>query len=392
MRLSRVFGGCILLMALGCYGDDPPTPPNPTPEALEQRTGELAAGTTLRDDVYIVSRGSTGNALDVLDNDSGGGLTLTAVTSPGGGAVVTIRNGKVFYTPDPNFNGSQTFTYTVNDGTGTGTASVTVTVPSFCTGASNLLAFDVGMEWISDDSEGADRGSAVVGDLDGDGTTEIIIEQGSDHNSSPRLNIFNGDGFDGAEPVSTINVTSMKMGNIALADVDGNGKLEVIFFDNNRRPNVYTGYNGPGSTMTRMVRSSDAARNQGNARVGIGPAPLHVADINQDGRPEILSGAQVWAFTGNFGQASLDLVMVASSSSEAALSSSFAASSSLDPTGGQPARSRARRHTERRLRGSAMGSSGSERSPRLLGPRRRISTDRSVARTLCRAGQGSLIW
>lgn len=69
--------------------------------------------------------------IDVLANDTdvdGDTLTVDSVTQGAHGAVA--NNGTdVTYTPDPNWNGVDTFTYTVSDGNGgTDTATVTVTV------------------------------------------------------------------------------------------------------------------------------------------------------------------------------------------------------------------------------------------------------------------------
>ena len=68
--------------------------------------------------------------IDVLVNDTdadGDTLTVSAVTQPSNGAVTTDGS-NVVYTPDADFNGSDSFTYTAGDGTGTDTATVTVTV------------------------------------------------------------------------------------------------------------------------------------------------------------------------------------------------------------------------------------------------------------------------
>jgi large repetitive protein len=69
--------------------------------------------------------------INVLGNDSdvdGDPLTVTAATAPNG--TVTLNpDGTIRYTPNANFNGTDTITYTVSDGKGgTATATVTVTV------------------------------------------------------------------------------------------------------------------------------------------------------------------------------------------------------------------------------------------------------------------------
>jgi hypothetical protein len=56
-------------------------------------------------------------------------LTITAVTTPANGAAVINGGVSVTYTPDIDFNGTDTFSYTIDDGRGgTDTAIVTVTV------------------------------------------------------------------------------------------------------------------------------------------------------------------------------------------------------------------------------------------------------------------------
>jgi CshA-type fibril repeat protein len=69
--------------------------------------------------------------IPVLGNDSDpDGDTLTVTTaSAANGTVVIQPNGTIDYTPDPEFNGTDTITYTISDGNGgTATATVTVTV------------------------------------------------------------------------------------------------------------------------------------------------------------------------------------------------------------------------------------------------------------------------
>ncbi len=72
--------------------------------------------------------------IDVLTNDSdpeGGPLTVTSAGPAGNGTVSVNPDGTIDYTPDPDWNGTDTFTYTVCDEAGNcSTATVTVTVNS----------------------------------------------------------------------------------------------------------------------------------------------------------------------------------------------------------------------------------------------------------------------
>ena len=67
--------------------------------------------------------------IDVLANDSdadGDNLTIESLTNPKHGDAV-IRSGKIDYTPESGFSGTDSFSYTISDGNG-GKASATVTV------------------------------------------------------------------------------------------------------------------------------------------------------------------------------------------------------------------------------------------------------------------------
>jgi VCBS repeat-containing protein len=72
------------------------------------------------------------SAPGVLANDSdaeGDDLTVSLVSNVSNGSLTLNADGSFTYTPDADFNGSDSFTYTVNDGAGTSTvATVTLTV------------------------------------------------------------------------------------------------------------------------------------------------------------------------------------------------------------------------------------------------------------------------
>ena len=69
--------------------------------------------------------------IDVLDNDTGVGLEVTAVTQPANGVVTNNAGADVTYTPNNCFYGVDAFSYTATeDDADSGTASVAVTVQS----------------------------------------------------------------------------------------------------------------------------------------------------------------------------------------------------------------------------------------------------------------------
>ncbi|GFZ33597.1 hypothetical protein CSC2_41230 [Clostridium zeae] len=68
--------------------------------------------------------------ISVLTNDSDvdrDTLTITSVTKPEHGTAVINEDGTISYTPDHNYNGTDSFSYTISDGNG-GTATTTVSI------------------------------------------------------------------------------------------------------------------------------------------------------------------------------------------------------------------------------------------------------------------------
>ena len=71
---------------------------------------------------------ATSEGLLVNDSDAeGNSLTAVIVTNPSNGSVVLNSDGKFTYTPNANFNGTDTFSYQANDGT-VNSVAATVTV------------------------------------------------------------------------------------------------------------------------------------------------------------------------------------------------------------------------------------------------------------------------
>ncbi|MEM7478096.1 MAG: Ig-like domain-containing protein [Planctomycetota bacterium] len=164
----------------------------------------------------------TQGSVAVLDNDSdpdGDSLTIQSFTQGSNGAVAISGNDLV-YTPNANFNGSDSFSYTINDGSGnTDSATVAVTVTPV---NDNPVA--------NDDSATTDQDVAVDinvlgndSDVDGDSLTVASVANGSNgtvNNNgdgtvtyTPAPGFFGADSFtytvsDGsASDTATVNVT-----------------------------------------------------------------------------------------------------------------------------------------------------------------------------------------
>lgn len=160
--------------------------------------------------------------IPVLTNDSdvdGDTLTVSSVTQGTNGSVTINSNGTVTYTPNANFNGSDSFTYTISDGNGgTATATVNVTV-----NAVNDAPVAVGDSATTDEDTAVTI--AVLGndtDVEGDALTPIMVS-GPAHGSltlnadgsftyTPAANYNGSDSFtykvtDGALESNTVTVS-----------------------------------------------------------------------------------------------------------------------------------------------------------------------------------------
>src|SRR5262249_31722658 len=82
------------------------------------------------DDLVAVPAKSGPNPINVLSNDTGSGIHVTAVTQGANGASAIFPSGiGVTYQPNPGFTGMDQFTYTITDDNGqTATATVRVNV------------------------------------------------------------------------------------------------------------------------------------------------------------------------------------------------------------------------------------------------------------------------
>ena len=96
-------------VTLNVLGDDPP----------------LSA----MDDEFTIVEDSTNAMLDVLANDEGAGILITETSDPAHGALaVSVSGDQLFYTPDADFFGTDSFTYTISQDGDQDTATVVVTV------------------------------------------------------------------------------------------------------------------------------------------------------------------------------------------------------------------------------------------------------------------------
>ncbi|MBO0863507.1 MAG: tandem-95 repeat protein, partial [Mycobacterium sp.] len=105
---------------------------NNTAPSATVGTYSATAAPPVVDDSYTLAEDTalSVSAPGVLGNDCApAGAAATVVSGPAHGTVTLAADGSLVYTPDPNFNGADSFTYQASvDGNSLGTATVAVTV------------------------------------------------------------------------------------------------------------------------------------------------------------------------------------------------------------------------------------------------------------------------
>lgn len=145
-------------------------------------------------DATGIAKNSSGNAIDVLANDSdveADALSITLVTAPSNGGSVTIQgiapNQTLSYAPATNYSGVEIFDYTISDGALTATATVTVTVstgsapvanadsPAAVAEDSSANVFDV----LANDTDADVGDTLTITQVNGSGTFPVATTHGS---------------------------------------------------------------------------------------------------------------------------------------------------------------------------------------------------------------------
>lgn len=171
----------------------------------------------------------------VLANDTdpdGDPLTVTSATAPNG-TVVIEADGTLTYTPDANFNGSDTITYEISDGNGgVSTAIVVLTVTpvndvpvAVDDGAATNEDTPVTINVLGNDSDADGDPLTVTSATSPDGTVTInpdgtiVFTPNADFNGATTISYAISDG-NGGTATATVNVTVAPVNDAPVANPD----------------------------------------------------------------------------------------------------------------------------------------------------------------------------
>lgn len=195
------------------------------------------------DDALVVAEDAAATSIAVLMNDSdldeGDSLVVTGVTSPQNGTA-SFTAGAVYYSPNANYNGPDSFTYNLSDGRG-GTASATV---SITVNAVNDAPVAVGDSLVlAEDTVGAIDVTANDSDVETPAALNVISVSTAAHGSlslnggmvtyTPAPGFFGPDSFSytlsdpqGATSSATVMVTVTSVNDVPVAQNDSATTLE----------------------------------------------------------------------------------------------------------------------------------------------------------------------
>jgi len=185
--------------ASGFAGDDAFT--YTITDSFEQSDSATVTVTVLSPGLNAVDDSATTPAqtpvsIDVLANDTGTGITVTALGTPSNGAAVLNNDGTVTYVPAASFAGDDTFTYTITDSFGqsdSATVSISVQAP--------------GLNAVDDTATTLAQTPVVIAVLANDTGTDLVISQVS--NPANGTTLLNADNSITYTPSSTFAGTDV---------------------------------------------------------------------------------------------------------------------------------------------------------------------------------------
>jgi hypothetical protein len=190
-------------------------------------------------------------------------------------------------------------------------------IPPSCTAVAQTASVSIAQGWATSTSNSlACSNSPLIADLDGDGMPEILVPVAN----AVGYRTYKGDGSNATKTTNDYTITlpaptgsaGQPVNHAAIADINKDGVPEVIAVRNDGFVFVF-GNAGGSATGSQTTSGTSGYRYKSNVASGFLNSSPHVADINEDGTPEIIVGTDVFQF--DFGVGTLTRVAAGSTSS-----------------------------------------------------------------------------
>ena len=171
-----------------------------------------------------------------------------------------------------------------------GTASVTVSNPTPHGGASNVVYFPVhgstpSVAFAPEPNVAPLAGPIAVGDFTGDNKLDLVVGQTSPDGTTGSILYYKGQGNGGfATPITT--TSSLPVQQLLVGDFNGDGKLDVMIGTKN-------GAFGPAEGIAFINVGSGNFTEKTAFGTGDFGGPLAIADLNGDGILDVVFGSEV---------------------------------------------------------------------------------------------------
>jgi uncharacterized repeat protein (TIGR01451 family) len=271
------------------------TPVNDAPVALDE------SYTIIEDTTFVVAApGILGNDTDV-DGDA---LIAFLVSTPAHFSFFSfVADGSFIYTPDANFNGTDSFTYQANDGTAdSNVATVTLTVTpvndapiavddTYTTNENTALTVAAGAILANDTD--VDGGALTVSLVSGPANGTVTLNPDGEFTYTPAAN------FNGTDSFTYTANDGQADSNVATVTLTVTPAIQIVKFVNGQDADMMTGpHVAAGSTLTfTYVVTDTGGAPLANVVVTddkLGPITSFTGDTNGD---SLLDTTETWTYT-----------------------------------------------------------------------------------------------
>lgn len=135
-------------------------------------------------------------------------------------------------------------------------------------------------------STGANPDSVAIADVNGDGTPDLIVANNTDNSLSVLLNTTAPGSMTTSFGTSQTFATGMRPASVVASDVNGDGKPDLVVANyNDQSISVLINTTAPGASTPTFA-------SQQSFRTGTDPNSVAIADVNGDGKPDIVVANQ----------------------------------------------------------------------------------------------------